>query len=92
VHAPLHIDLYDSWNRRSLAGCTYHVVHPGGRVSDVRPVNAAAAESRRLARFERRGHHQGRFDPIPIRPDPSFPHLLDLRWASHGKRPGEAGR
>ena len=88
VHAPLHIDLYDTWNQRSVAGCTYHVVHPGGRASDVRPVNAAAAESRRLARFERRGHHQGSFEPIAIRPDPHFPHLLDLRWASAFEKNG----
>jgi uncharacterized protein (DUF2126 family) len=87
IHAPLHIDLYDSWNRRSVAGCTYHVVHPGGRASDARPVNAAAAESRRLARFERRGHRQGEYEPTSIRPHPHFPHILDLRWASHGRHP-----
>lgn len=88
VHSPLHIDLYDTWNRRNIAGCTYHVVHQGGRASDVRPVNAAAAESRRLARFERRGHLQGNFDPIAVRPHPHFPHLLDLRWAEQGGAPG----
>ncbi|MEM7411375.1 MAG: transglutaminase family protein [Myxococcota bacterium] len=82
VHSPLHVDLYDTWNRRNVAGCTYHVVHPGGRASEVRPVNAPAAESRRLARFEARGHQQGAFDPIPLRPHPHFPHILDLRWAS----------
>ncbi len=82
IHSPLHIDIYDTWNRRSVAGCTYHVVHPGGRASEVRPVNAAAAESRRLARFEQRGHTQGNFDPVRIAPHPHFPHLLDMRWAS----------
>ncbi len=90
VHSPLHIDLYDTWNRRCIAGCTYHVVHPGGRASEDRPVNAAAAESRRLARFEQRGHRQGEFDPISIPPHPHFPHILDLRWASLGKAPGAA--
>ncbi|HPG26053.1 MAG TPA: transglutaminase family protein [Myxococcota bacterium] len=84
VHSPLHVDLYDTWNRRSVAGCTYHVVHPGGRASEVRPINAAAAESRRLARFERRGHRAGEFDPIPVQPHPHFPHILDLRWTSAG--------
>jgi len=82
VHSPLHIDLYDTWNERSLAGCTYHVVHPGGRASEVRPINAAAAESRRLARFEHRGHRQGQFSPVAVEPHPHFPHILDLRWAS----------
>ncbi|MBK7950817.1 MAG: transglutaminase family protein [Deltaproteobacteria bacterium] len=82
IHSPLHIDLYDTWNERSLAGCTYHVVHPGGRASEVRPINAAAAESRRFARFENRGHRQGHFSPIPVEPHPHFPHILDLRWAA----------
>ncbi len=82
VHSPLRIDLYDRWNQRSIAGCTYHVVHPGGRASEDRPVNAAAAESRRLARFQRLGHSQGRFDPIAVTPNPRFPHQLDLRWTS----------
>ena len=82
IHSPLHIDLYDTWNERSVAGCTYHVVHPGGRASEVRPINAAAAESRRLARFEHRGHLQGAFRPVPVEPHPHFPHILDLRWAS----------
>ncbi len=85
VHSPLHVDLYDTWNRRSVAGCTYHVVHPGGRASEERPVNAAAAESRRLARFERRGHRQGHYEPVPVQPHPHFPHILDLRWASAGR-------
>ena len=86
IQAPLHVDLYDSWNRRSVAGCTYHVVHPGGRASEVRPVNAPAAESRRLARFERRGHHQGTYDPRPFDPHPHFPHILDLRRAVVARR------
>ena len=51
-HGPLHFDLYDRWNERAIAGATYHVVHPGGRASEERPVNAVAAEGRRLARFD----------------------------------------
>jgi uncharacterized protein (DUF2126 family) len=81
VHAPLHFDIYDKWSGRSLAGCTYHVVHPGGRSAEDRPVNAAAAESRRLARFEVRGHSAGPFQPIDASVHPHFPRTLDLRRA-----------
>jgi uncharacterized protein (DUF2126 family) len=79
IHGPLHIDLYDSWNQRAVAGCTYHVVHPGGRANEARPVNAAAAESRRIARFDHMGHVPGRFPLRTPRIDPHFPFTLDLR-------------
>jgi uncharacterized protein (DUF2126 family)/transglutaminase-like putative cysteine protease len=80
VDAPLTIDLYDRWSNRAVAGCTYHVAHPGGRNFESFPVNSYEAESRRLARFFAFGHSTGATEP-PRRLDRGeFPTTLDLRW------------
>lgn len=80
VHAPLKLDLYDTWNGRSLGGCEYHVSHPGGRSYDIFPVNAFEAESRRLNRFFRMGHTQGEFERKSLGTKGEFPMTMDLRW------------
>lgn len=80
VDAPLTFDLYDRWNGRAVAGCTYHVAHPGGRNFDLFPVNANAAESRRLARFAPFGHTVGAYTPTPTPTRPEHPYTLDLRF------------
>ncbi len=79
VHAPLRFDIYDTWSEKSVAGCTYYVAHPGGRSAEDRPVNAVAAESRRLARFSASGHTPGTFEPVRGAVHPHFPRTLDLR-------------
>ena len=75
----LVFDLYDSWNGRAIGGMTYHVVHPGGLGSQVFPVNAGEAESRRRSRFWPFGHGIGEMAPPMAQSSAELPRTLDLR-------------
>jgi uncharacterized protein (DUF2126 family)/transglutaminase-like putative cysteine protease len=79
IHTPLIFDLYDNWNAKAVAGCTFHVSHPGGQNPTTFPINAYEAESRRLSRFSPYGHTPGSFKPTPISKAKEFPFTLDLR-------------
>ena len=79
VHSPLTFDVVDTWNDRSIGGCSYHVTHPGGLSYDTFPVNGYEAESRRLSRFFRHGHTSGKITAQEPVVSAEFPFTLDLR-------------
>ncbi|MGB5384304.1 MAG: transglutaminase family protein [Lutimonas sp.] len=66
VDTPLVFDIFDLWVGKSVAGCTYHVFHPGGRAYDTFPVNSFEAEGRRESRFYNENHTQSVYMPADI--------------------------
>lgn len=93
VHAPLHVAVVDTVAGQSLGGCTYHVVHPGGRAYEHPPVNAQEAQARRSSRFVPQPAAVGAVDVGALleagrRAQTSdYPHTLDLRRVPSTRRP-----
>jgi uncharacterized protein (DUF2126 family) len=67
----------NSW--RAIALAPYNVAHPGGRSYEDFPVNAYAAESRRVARFFKFGHTPGPMAVAEEKITKELPFTLDLR-------------
>ncbi|HEY4015389.1 MAG TPA: transglutaminase family protein [Polyangiaceae bacterium] len=84
VHSPLVFDVIDSWNDRAIAGCRYHVSHPGGLAFATLPRNGLEAESRRAVRFHGFGHTPGSQGVPRPEPNAEFPLTLDLRRGREG--------
>lgn len=75
IDTPLVFDIIDTWNNKTIGGCTYFVSHPGGRSYDTFPINSYEAESRRVNRFWEFGHtppeNQEEANPIKFTPSVS---------------------
>jgi uncharacterized protein (DUF2126 family)/transglutaminase-like putative cysteine protease len=65
IDTPITFDIVDTWNSRSIGGCTYYVAHPGGLSYDTFPINSYEAESRRGNRFDTTTHTQDVLRPSP---------------------------
>jgi uncharacterized protein (DUF2126 family)/transglutaminase-like putative cysteine protease len=82
AHGPLVFDLLDTWAKRAIGGCTYHVAHPGGLSYESFPHNALEAEARRNTRFWPFGHTPGSRAIPELERNESQPLTLDLRTPS----------
>ncbi|MCC7535690.1 MAG: transglutaminase family protein [Deltaproteobacteria bacterium] len=79
IQHPLRFDVVDTWARRSLGACTYHVWHPEGRAYEDPPLTAFDAAARRAQRFTTLGHTPYPVSPIVTPSHPDQPFTLDLR-------------
>jgi uncharacterized protein (DUF2126 family) len=79
IHHPLHFDLLDTWGKRSLGACGYHVWHPEGRGYEEPPLTRFEASARRAQRFTRESPmlYPARAKVALAHPD--APYTLDLR-------------
>jgi uncharacterized protein (DUF2126 family) len=89
IHHPLRFDILDTWGKRSVGACAYHVWHPEGRAYEASPLTRFEAAARRAQRFT----HEGPL-PWPVRlaeaaPHPDTPCTLDLRLYPIDRPPPE---
>jgi uncharacterized protein (DUF2126 family) len=84
IHHPLHIDIIDTWAKRSVAGGRYHVWHPEGRAYDAAPLTRVEAAARRAQRFTLEGPTPSPLVARAVAPHPDQPYTLDLRRIDPG--------
>ena len=79
IHHPVRVDVLDTWARRSLGACAYHVWHPEGRAYDTPPLTRFEAAARQAQRFTIESPLPWPVTPRPAAPHPDMPYTLDLR-------------
>jgi uncharacterized protein (DUF2126 family) len=79
IHHPLHFDVTDTWAKRSLGACAYHVWHPEGRGYELPPLTRFEASARRAQRFTVEPAMPWPIHPVPSTAHPDTPYTLDLR-------------
>jgi uncharacterized protein (DUF2126 family)/transglutaminase-like putative cysteine protease len=79
IHHPVRIEVLDTWAKRSLGACVYHVWHPEGRAFDTPPLTRVEATARRAQRFTRDGGSPWPVRALRVAPHPDQPYTLDLR-------------
>jgi uncharacterized protein (DUF2126 family)/transglutaminase-like putative cysteine protease len=79
VHHPIRIDVLDTWARRSLGACAYHVWHPEGAAFHEPPLTRFEAGARRAKRFTVEAPEPWPVVPRPAPAHPDMPYTLDLR-------------
>ncbi|MBC7793734.1 MAG: transglutaminase family protein [Clostridia bacterium] len=79
VHHPLRIEVVDTWAKRSLGACGYHVWHPENRAFEGAPLTRFEAAARRAQRFTAMSpsKHPVELPVSATRPD--APYTFDLR-------------
>jgi uncharacterized protein (DUF2126 family) len=78
-HNPLSFEIVDTWQARSLGGCTYYTTSPSGKIYDTLPTQAQEAQRRREERFLAREATPGSLHVSPLPLNPEYPLTLDLR-------------
>jgi uncharacterized protein (DUF2126 family) len=79
IHHPITFDLVDTWGKRSLGACAYHVWHPEGRSFDSPPLTRFEAAARRAQRFTRESPLRAPVHPREAAAHSDVPYTLDLR-------------
>jgi uncharacterized protein (DUF2126 family) len=79
IHHPLRFDVVDTWAKRSLGSCGYHVWHPEGRGYGTPPLTRFEASARRAQRFTIEGQSPYPVVALPGPAHPDAPYTLDLR-------------